>query len=185
MEATNMFDKFKFLAAAAVASVTLTAGSAQAVTTVSVGDNILEQQILQPGTTSVFDFIALERLKVRDFILQATGFNAGQDVQNLIVEVTGALGTSLATLTFGGDGSIVVNGNQGAGTLSLVDQALDANDTFSISVTDGVNQENVGLQLVFDATAAPIPLPAGGVLLGSALLIGGVAARRRKETAAA
>jgi hypothetical protein len=171
-----MFNKIKGLALAAGAAVALSAGSAAAVTVVDVGDNVLEQQLISPGGTVEFNFQATKALRVQDFIIQAIGSNAGADVLNLEVEVFGAGGNSLGVSGFGDN--LSVNGSQGAGTIFLQNQNLKGGETFSITVTDGI-QNNIGLQLVFDAVA-PIPLPAGGLLLGSALLAGGLVARRRK-----
>lgn len=176
-----MFDllKVKTLAAAALALV-VSSGAALAVVVgpkdVSNGDSVADVGILIPGDTVSFQYNAVDTFRVPDFSLTANGFSFGADISNLTIDLFRG-GTLQQTLAFSpvNIGNPVSNATEIFGNL-----VLTSGDSFRVNVfeTSGPNSLPVLLTLTF--AAVPVPLPAGGLLLLTALAGGGMAMRRRR-----
>ncbi|PZX16471.1 putative secreted protein with PEP-CTERM sorting signal [Palleronia aestuarii] len=179
------FGKLKMAAAVLACS----AGMASAATVINPGDEVLSVGgIVTAGNGSSFqyDYQVSDDLFVREFALSAVGFNGGDDIEKII-----------ASLTHGGGSSVTLEAmlnpdtDAGQGRVTFGGQFLNgmsfvSGDTFSIlfRVADGkTTTSNVGVQTSFTAVdaPAPVPVPAAGALLLTALLSGGVVARRKKK----
>lgn len=192
-----MIKSIKTFAAALAAVLALQVGTADAATTVNVGDNIGDFGVVNgsisgtpnPGFPNAgnpvsFDYEAGEDLKImfEGFSLTSNGFTAGADIASLTYRL---LKNGSEVLSSGFD-PINIGGNVANSTELFGPLLLGAGDTFSVEVGSGdvQLQNNVLLSLVFEAMPAPIPLPAGGVLLLTVMLAGGYAARRRQTATA-
>ncbi|PZX13512.1 putative secreted protein [Palleronia aestuarii] len=178
---------FTKIAATAVA-LSLSAGMASAVTTVNANDEVLSVGgvvTAGSGTSFQYDYQVSEDLFVREFALSAVGFNNGTDIEKIMASLIPGDGDSVML-----DAAENTDTDAGAGRVTfggafLSGMSFQSGDTFSIlfRVEDGsTTSSNVGVQASFTPVAAPtpVPVPAAGGLLLTALLAGGFAARRKK-----
>jgi ABC-type glycerol-3-phosphate transport system substrate-binding protein len=181
-----MLKRFKALVAAAVAATLFSGGAALAATVVTAptanimaGNIVTSNQLLNPNGNIQFQYtVQGGDLEIQGLQIQAIGSNSGTDVSNLDLTVTGLASTVGPFVP-----NLNVTGPIGSSFVELPDQVLSDGTVFTIFVQDGIVNA-VSIQLSFaTGDVAPIPLPAGGLLLGSALLMGGLAARRRKAAA--
>lgn len=181
----------RHLAALAIAAgVSVSAGAASAATaaaattSIEPGDDIFALAPLNPGSSVEYNFRAEEDLEIATFSVTANGFSGGSDIQNLTFGIRMQDGTERST-TFS-----QINRSD-RGSLANADAffpgiTLARNETFTFFFADGgnVNAREVIVDLVFEVTdIAPVPLPAAGGMLLTAVLGGGLVARRKKKSA--
>lgn len=167
--------------AAAAAAISAFGTMASAVTTVSAGEDIIEQGLLTaPDGTVQFDFVASGDFFIPGFGLSAIGNSGGADINKIMVSFIPELAEPVMLSATGEIG----NGQTFGGGLSTGFSVEDG-DTFSVlfAVADGESvARNVGVQVaILPEAIAPIPVPAAGGLLLAALAAGGVVARRKKK----
>lgn len=167
---------------AAAVALSAIGTTASAVTTVSAGDDIIEQGVISaPDGSAQFDFVAGEDLTIPGFSLAAIGNSGGADINKITVSFMPPNDDSTLLTA---EGAI---GNTGWGGGTLLGFSVSEGDTWSIlfQVADGESlANNIGAHLAFSPVEiTAIPLPAGGSLLLAALAVGGVAAYRKKKKA--
>lgn len=159
----------KLLAVLTLASF-LTPGAVHAVPiNLFAGVPITLSQNLEVGGLIEYEFVVAENLKIPDFAFTASGTNAGVDVSNIRFGLTNPPTGEFAPIT--------VFGNTAVG-VSFIDGGLySKGDTFSIFISDGISN-TIGTTVSF--SPMPIPLPAAGLLMLTALVGGGLVLRNRK-----
>lgn len=133
---------------------------------------------LPNNSTATYTINVIEALEFNGISISASGTNSGNDLPKLTfsvnngaeqpVTVAGTLGTN----SFGGGFSTY------GGTFA-------PGDSFTFRFTTGNTANPVSATFSFETfTPSPVPLPAGGLLLGFALMAGGGAAalRRKKKS---
>lgn len=167
------------LTAAVLAALPMTASAA--VVSIDVAENIDADETysysytLAPGdqTSFNFEFTALNDLEIATFSVSSTGTLLA-DIQSLRYGTVTPPATPLTT--FGGDG--------GAGSLDFfAGTTMDMNDVFQLYISgDVTNATSITLSFgtATSSTPLPTPLPAAGLLLGTALVGGGLMSRKKK-----
>ena len=161
---------FKYAGLAAIVALAPMAASA---VTVNAGDKVLEQGIIPAGDGSLtFSFDAGSDFNVNGFLVGGQGFNMGSDLQLVTFDGPGGTNYTFTSILTGPSG--LSNGERFIpGFFSF-----DEGDTITFDFSGNGNDDQVGIQVNFEAL--PVPLPAGGLLLLSALGAGVVASRRKK-----
>ncbi len=136
------------------------------------------------GTTSAgqsggnFNFTVLEDFSINGFSLTASGTSSGTDIENTTYEITDPLDEES---TFG---FILTTGTSSFGAAGVEGVTeFSAGDTFSVlfnTAPDALNPISYTVSFLTEAPA-PVPVPAAGLLLLTAL--GGTAAMRRRKKA--
>lgn len=176
-----MFSKAKILMVALAAAVV----SPAAATATTVNYDLVKNtaysiaQVILPNGDVEFAFTVKQPLKIAEFALTAS--TAGDTVTEAVDD--------LDHIRFGFTvppvdqfSTLVPYFNTAIGFGTLPGGSYARNDTFSIFVTDGI-ENPVGLTLSFQTAA--IPVPAAGLMLAPVLLAGGVVALRRRKAALA
>ncbi|WP_417720330.1 hypothetical protein [Salipiger sp.] len=137
-------------------------------------------QTMAPNSTATWTITALEDLIVTSISVGATGSNYGRDLPKLTYSVDG--GTPM-TLDYYLSNPAVRNSSGGG--LYVIPMPVSSGQVFTFRFITGTSTNNIGTTFTLDTDlAATIPLPAGGLLLGSVVLLGaGGALRRRKRPA--
>lgn len=137
--------------------------------------NFTSSMNVASGDSLVYTFTATEDTRVLDRIFaRATGTNAGLDVQNAMVGFNGNLSPFDTVFTSPG---------AGAGDSNFAGFSVMLGDQFTFTFDNSNGADPLGTTLSFSNVAA-VPVPAAGLLLLTALIGGGVAARRKnKQTA--
>lgn len=164
------------LTAALIAALPVTASAV----TISVGENIDVGQdysysyTMDPGTTDIdFAFTADSDLEISNFVVSSSG-SLLADIQSLRYGTVTPPVTPLSAA--GADGA--------AGSLDFfagVD--MDLGDIVDLYISGTfTNQTSVTLSFSTKASSItpPVPLPAAGLLLGTALVGGGLMSRKKK-----
>ena len=138
--------------------------------------------ILPVGGTTTFTFEVTEALDIANFAINATDTNGGGDIVNASFDYNTVSGDTFDTV-FSSSGVIGDSSATGNG-FSFVPGwgGYNVGDVITFTFNDGID-DNISLGLSFQTTSpviAPVPLPAGGLLLGSMLLGAGFLAKRRK-----
>ena len=166
--------KTTLLATAAFAAFTM---SASAATVFNGGDLVggdlgIGNGFTDSGETFSVTYTATEALRVRDFLsVSSQGFNKGKDLELITISVNGS--DSVYT-------SFDKNGATAEADLAIAGFLVGANESFTISFAYGAGADTTTHQYNFQTAA--VPLPAGVLLLGTAL--GGLGLARRKKKAA-
>jgi opacity protein-like surface antigen len=160
----------KILATAALAALLPLA--ANAATMLNAGQLVLDGAQVSPGFSSVsFDFEVNEPLRIRQVSFTINGFSAadveaihfGLDVANNAATATGG------PLVFAGEKVVNYNASFAAG------------DMFSIVFDESAMLGEIA-DVDFAFRTTEVPIPAAGLLLATALVGGGFAARRKKTS---
>lgn len=163
-------------AALAIASVT----AASAATTITTNESYITTGgvVLPTNGSYQYDYQALTDLSIANFALSAVGDS--DDITQLQAGFVPNNGANTVLVAFFAGSNV-----PGGGLLSGL--TLSAGDTFSILfevIAGGSLSKAVGVQVSFDTTPpAPVPVPAAGVMLISALGAAGFAVRRKKKNA--
>ncbi|WP_371158429.1 VPLPA-CTERM sorting domain-containing protein [Jannaschia sp. 2305UL9-9] len=162
------------VAGAAASAATLTSGGA-----LNIGDDASIATNIAPTSSSVgYTFTALEDMRVNDFIsVSATGNQSGASIAQLTFGYTGASINDITGATL--DSTIILPGSTtafGGGTLPGF--ILRTGESFTFEFQNG-SASTVAATMNF--TTAAVPLPAGGLLLLTALAGAGAVARRKKK----
>ena len=177
------FNKTTFLAAAIAVAMPLAASAATV--DIDIAANAIETDtgVLEVGQSLVFKYTAIEALDILGISLAATS----DTVANIVQVTFDYAATTGDTFSF----------TQNFGSVAAgLDSILGANlpnpfaigDMLSVSfLSNGIDQD-VGITATISTGDAsdnvpPVPVPAAGLLLGSALLAGGAVARRKKKQA--
>ena len=168
------------LSAAAVIALG-TAGSAATVVNggaLNAGDTGLATGLTNPGDLISFTYTANEDLRVLDFLsVTSNGFSGGTDLSLVEFGYTSAAAGNVTTSY----SSISDNGGSSSAGAELAGFNLSAGDSFTFFFEyDGAGALVTSHQLTF-STAAPVPLPAGGLLLIGGL--GAFAVARKRKAA--
>ena len=167
-------------AALATAFTIASLSVASAATTIVANGNYIDVGgvVNAPNGTFKYDYVAGGNLMVDEFALSAIANNASdiESIQASFVPTTGE--SVMLELDRGGNGAF------GGGAL-LSGLTLAAGDAFSILFeVVGSIKNNVGVQVSFSTSdIAPVPVPAAGALLLTALGAAGFVSRRRKKLA--
>jgi hypothetical protein len=131
---------------------------------------------LPKNSTATWTISVIEDLVFNGISISATGTNSGNDLPKLTYSVNG--GTPQAVAVAGTFGT-----NSFGGGFSGFGGSFTTGDSFTFQFATGNTTNNVAATFSFEtfAPAAPVPLPAGGLLLGAALMAGGAAAACRKK----
>ena len=169
---TTMFKYFGLAAAIAVAPI---AASAVTVTAGDLADGPVGQaKILAGEEGATISFTTMDAITVNEFLVSGVGKSGGSDLEKVTFNFMTMMGEEFET--------IISNGGLAQG-FTFIDGPFNfaAGETFVFDFFGNGNTSDVGLQVTFDATTTPVvPLPAGGLLLLSALGAGVVASRRKK-----
>lgn len=166
------------LAAAALAALPMMASAVTVNTDISLGDAPSVPAAVAPTDSgATFNFTALDRFAVDEISLTANGSNSGQDIlgSSYSVLVNGL--TTLAPTAFS---NVISFGTQGIGFAFVPGGIFNTGDVFTVVFDENSPR---ALSYTVSFTTSPIPVPAAGLLLLTAL--GGAAALRRRKTAAA
>ncbi|WP_172329853.1 hypothetical protein [Mangrovicoccus sp. HB161399] len=158
-----------FRTLAPIAAAMTVCSAAQAATVLSIGDksDAPIYASVAAGTTATVDFDVTDPLKVTFYIV-GTDTAAGNSLALTVVGIDGEASYSLTPLPS--------SGSLGGAYTSF---SYDATGAFSlIASVDKDAPSSVSFAYSYDTSA--IPVPAAGLLLGTALLGGAVAARRRR-----
>lgn len=148
------------------------AAAASTVTALSVDDFAINGGLTDAGETLSFTFTASEALRVQNFVsVSSVGLSGGADLALVTFGIEGAFNISETYDAF------AVNGATTQADSSLPGFDLAAGETFTVFFEYGDGVAPTSHQFSFATTA--VPLPAGGLLLLTAL--GGFAALRRKS----
>ena len=137
-----------------------------------IGNNLGQEVIPAENGSAMITFNVLEDFNVNGFNVTASGFNAGKDIED-------------ATFTYDmmiysfGDIRVKPNGILADGEEYVPGfYTFQAGDMIAFDFSGNGNADRISVDVTFAAT--PVPLPAGGLLLLSALGAGVVASRRKK-----
>lgn len=169
------------------AALSLAAGAASAITIPATGQLTIGTAggFFGPAlarSTTTFMFQATEDLKVVGLTFSGLGFNNGNDIGNLKFGYTTGSGT--VTREFLDNEISLIPPTEVASTAatSFAPITLAAGETFSFEMNNSGGDFFVLGSGNF--TTAPVPIPAAGFMLLTALLGAGAVARRRKTTTA-
>ena len=161
---------FKYAGLAAIVALAPVAASA---VTVSAGDKILEQGKIAAGNGSLLiEFEAATDFNVNGFLVGGQGFNMGSDLMLASFDGPDGMTYTFTSIVSNDDG--LSNGERFIPGF----YQFKAGDTMEFDFSGNGNVDQIGVQVNFEAN--PVPLPAGGLLLLSALGAGVVASRRKK-----
>lgn len=167
----------KFLAAAALSLAFIAPISAYAVTTpidITAGEIFSGNGLVTPDDDTVsFVFTALEALTVGTISL--TGNGPTPNVAAISVEIAPSGSASPFTQVF-------TAATQQIGFSFPAGFFLALGDQFSINFTGDVGAD-VDVDFNFSTVVAPVPVPAAGGMLLTAVIAGGIAARRKAKKA--
>lgn len=138
--------------------------------------------VLDVGGTVTFDFEVTEDLDIANFSINATDTNGGGDIAN--ASFTYNVGSGVFDTIFSSSGVLGDMAATGTG-FSFVPGwgGYSTGDVITFTFIDGID-DPISLGLSFQTTSPvvnAVPVPAAGLMLGAALLGGGIVARRRKS----
>jgi hypothetical protein len=187
-------------AKAAVAAVALTVGTAaQAASTIVINatdvgvaavadvdrgtDVLINENILATSgvDSTFFNVTALSDLIFSSILLEASGFQDGNDINALEISFSVAGGPATIS-TFTLDGASAGTITQGSAVFAPPPIRVSAGDELSFFISEvggGAIVQPVAVDLLL--TTAAVPVPAAGVLMLGLMAAGGVAAHRRNR----
>ena len=179
MTSMTMLKTAAVAGALTVASLT----GASAATTVTANENYISVGgvVNAPNGSYQYDYVAGEDVTIDEFALSAVG-NTESDIESIQASFVPTTGETVVLEAISNGSSSVAFGGGFLSGLSLM-----AGESFSILfevISGGMLASNVGVQVAFDTVdVAPVPVPAAGGLLVTALGAAGFAFRRRSKTA--